>query len=567
MKLSLEFYNSYEEHITEIENVIINEYINKYKNGEYEKIFETDNRLDVILALSELRQNIISWYPFKKQCHILEIGGNLGEITGVLCDNAEKVVTVESSKIKAQAISKRHEDRENLEIIAGELENIKFEEKFDYIVAIGINENTIFNKLKELLKDDGVILTAFDNKFGVNYFSTIKSNGEDLITETTAQSLDNIDKVLNALEMKRKLYFVLTDYKLSNVIFSEQFAMTQENITRNITYNDKNDIKIYNQNDIYRKILEEKNADLFKIFANSFLLEIFKNEYIENGIKFISFSNMRKSQYRIKTIITDNEVIKSNMSLKSKEHINTIKRNIDCMNNNKLKTIDTYNENQIKSQFQDAKTLDNVIIEKLKNQEIEEGFDLILKFKKELIENLTIDENKENNAFDKFEIKYDEQDIQSLHFTPNGLFDLIFQNCFYINNEFYFYDQEWMEEKIPIEFILYRSIVYCEGIRKYIPTEELLDKLGITEKQEELFKQLDDKIQHEIRNDNIWQLNNSGINMKDMHIQILTLQHQINLSSIQNNELREENEELKKNYSSIVNSRTWKIIQHLKKSK
>ena len=294
MKLSLEFYSNEAENVTDIENEIINNYIKKYKYEEYDQIFETDNRLEVILALSELRENIISWYPFKKKCKVLEIGGNLGEITGKLCDNAERVVSIEKSKIKAEAIAKRHENKENLEFIVGKLEDKNYKEKFDYIVAIGIENNAILDKVKDLLNDDGIILTAFDNKFGVNYFSTIKSNGEDLITEKKAQSLNNINKYLEKLGMKRKIYFVLTDYQLANAIFSEEYAMIQENINRNITYNDKNDIKIYNQNDIYRKILEEKDIELFKIFANSFFLEIFKNEYIENGIKFVSFSNMRK---------------------------------------------------------------------------------------------------------------------------------------------------------------------------------------------------------------------------------------------------------------------------------
>ena len=262
------------------------------------------------------------------------------------------------------------------------------------------------------------------------------------------------------------------------------------------------------------------------------------------------------------------------MSFKSKGHINSIKRNIDCMRNNGLKTIDTYDNEQIKSEFQNEKTLDNVIIENLKNKNTEKAFDLILKFKNELMRNLKIIKNEGENAFDKYCIEYSIEDTKELHFIQNGLFDLIFQNCFYKNNEFYFYDQEWIEENIPIEFILYRSLVYSEGIRKYIPAEEILKKLEITKKQEELFKKLDDKIQNKIRNNNIWELSNSGISMKEIHTQILTLQHQINLSSIQNNEMREEYEklqsrfdEMKKNYDSIVNSKTWKIIKHFKKSK
>lgn len=40
-----------------------------------------------------------------------------------------------------------------------------------------------------------------------------------------------------------------------------------------------------------------------------------------------------------------------------------------------------------------------------------------------------------------------------------------FSKLLYIDNEFYFYDQEWEEDNVPIDFILYRAIKYFDRIK------------------------------------------------------------------------------------------------------
>ncbi len=73
MKLNLEFYkNDTEEILDEREKKII-EYINKYSPELYEKIFENDNSVETILALSSIRRNILNWYEMNRESSCLEI--------------------------------------------------------------------------------------------------------------------------------------------------------------------------------------------------------------------------------------------------------------------------------------------------------------------------------------------------------------------------------------------------------------------------------------------------------------------------------------------------------------
>ena len=68
-------------------------------------------------TFSAVRHNILNWYPFKKDCTILEVGAGMGSLTGMLCDKAKHVTSIEMSAARAEVIKARYQKRENLEII------------------------------------------------------------------------------------------------------------------------------------------------------------------------------------------------------------------------------------------------------------------------------------------------------------------------------------------------------------------------------------------------------------------------------------------------------------------
>lgn len=74
MKLNLDFYKEKEEVITEKEKQIIEEYIEKFDNKEYEEQFSPEITDKEIQILSSTSQNILNWYPFEKYQTVLEIG-------------------------------------------------------------------------------------------------------------------------------------------------------------------------------------------------------------------------------------------------------------------------------------------------------------------------------------------------------------------------------------------------------------------------------------------------------------------------------------------------------------
>lgn len=584
LKLNLTFYHERPEQLTEEEQKIIAEKIGRSESDE--ELIAQDPELEVVLALSQIRKNLLSWYPFPSTGTILEIEPNLGELTGLLCEKAQKVVSIEHSLAKAQAIKKREKNRENLEIIVGEIAEISLTEKFDVIVMVGILEKLstfyqgtveeFLNHITSFLKPEGKILLAMDNRLGIKYFSQTDKTGIE-ITNPVDTEFFTEKEILEYTQKSgfayTKTYYPMPDYKMPNVIFTEEKKMTINELERNIVYYGPDAIKFYPQNKAYQQIMQY-DPSLFKVFANSYLFEISKKPLETSEIQFISYANMRKPEYRIKTIMEKQFVYKYPANEKSVKHIEHIKQNIHLLKQQGIKTVDSFDETRIISQYTEAPTLDKIIVSLIEQNQKEEAIALIEQFKQELQEKLQVVTDHQNNVLDQYQISYQPEEIQSLTFLNYGLWDAIFQNCFYQDHGFYFYDQEWREEKVPLEFILYRGILYLGQPESLITKEELYEAFGIHNNEIHLFEQLDNQLQEKIRNPVMWKLHTQGTDVLQIKRNELTANHHINLLTQENkqkeeqiNEQNQELDKLRNSLKTMTQSYSWQITRPLRKLK
>ena len=253
---------------------------------------------------------------------------------------------------------------------------------------------------------------------------------------------------------------------------------------------------------------------------------------------------------------------------KAEAHINQIKRNIDIMNELKIKTLDTYENEKIISKYvENGKSYDKILLEYLEQENNEKFFSEIKTYQNritKILKNVDYVQIKENNVFTKYNVDCEEELLEKLHFVKHGLWDLIFQNAFYINNDLYFYDQEWYEENIPVEYIIYRAIAYFPNAHAYIPTNKLYETLEI-EKYIQIFQELDNKIQDEIRDNKIWECHNrtkTGQTLMDLYYNLqkeyvnYKKEHEnINIDELvkENEQLKNKNIELEKQKENFVN--------------
>ena len=168
----------------DIEEVLLDIAMN-HKPEEFPQLIHDQASWPILYHLSEQRENIIEWFPMKENAAVLEVGAGCGAVTGALTAKAKKVVANDLSKRRSLINAWRHREADNLEIVVGNFNTVadKINEKFDYITLIGVYEyaesytkekdpySVFLNKINGLLKEDGEILIAIENRLGMKYFS------------------------------------------------------------------------------------------------------------------------------------------------------------------------------------------------------------------------------------------------------------------------------------------------------------------------------------------------------------------------------------------------------------
>ena len=75
-----------DENMMKTESMLEKQIIELLHQGKTDK--EIMNKLKdpaVFQAFSPSRENILNWYPFKKEDVVLEVGAGMGAVTGLLC--------------------------------------------------------------------------------------------------------------------------------------------------------------------------------------------------------------------------------------------------------------------------------------------------------------------------------------------------------------------------------------------------------------------------------------------------------------------------------------------------
>lgn len=564
------------------------ELFEKNINSEIETTTGTNEGL-----LSKYKKNILNWYPFESESSVLELGGDFGDITEILTEKCKEVVTIEPELEKAKAIEENKNIKSNIEIITDNIKELKIFKKFDYIVMIGINEkiekiygeniklNEFIKKIEYLLKPTGKLLLAVDNKFGLRFFagdtenvlnkkfcSLIGYNNEEKKIETFTKNI--LQEILNNNGYKTNFYYPLPDYKMVDVIFSDEHLPTYTSIDKYYPYHTKKSTVIFNEIDVFREILKS-NKEMFSFFANSFLVEASKED-INYTFKYISFNNLRKDKYQLITKISEEYVEKDIANQEAIQHYDNIKNNIKLLKDSEIKTVDYIDNGKIRSKYIEQKyLLNNILVNLMENNKIQEFYKIIDEYIKLIEKNFYIEKNYSNTIFNKYKIDIDNQElIKNLHFVKNGLWDMTFKNCFFIDGEFLFFDQEWNKSNIPSEYILYRSLLYTVSLRRFVDINELYNRYKLT-KYLDIFKQLDDKIQEEIRDDETWKFYNQNniIDIENTQQEIKNLKTRNNAMQCEIDNLQNENEHIKieyKNYKEYIHSRTsYKIYKKFKR--
>ncbi len=262
------------------------------RTNDYSEILTNDNRWPILYHLSPIRQNIINWYPFKENASCLEIGGGCGAITGALCESLKEVKVVELSKRRASINFERHKNYDNLEIIVANLNDIKFDQKFDYITLNGVLEyagsftktndpyKDFLKQIKKYLKPDGKLIIAIENRYGLKYFAGAKEDhtAKEFDGITGYQGNKNIrtfgknefeDLLTQSGFPEQDFYYPHPDYKMPLEIYSQDWLPDADVLMSKTPNFDQERYDLFCEQEAYVGIIENNQ---FEFFANSFLV-------------------------------------------------------------------------------------------------------------------------------------------------------------------------------------------------------------------------------------------------------------------------------------------------------
>ncbi len=489
----------------DVEDTII-DILEKCAEEDYGEAVVSNFSWPVYYHLTPLRKNILNWYPFEKDKDILEIGCGLGSITNMLCDKAKSVTSVELSKRRATGTLVRCRKKENLEIIVGNLNDIEFEKKFDYITLIGVleyqgtyteSENPFVDflaKIKGLLKEGGKLLIAIENKYGLKYWCGAREDHTGVLFDSINQykignktaitfSKQELSNIANAAGFSyQHFYYPYPDYKMPNVVFSENEEFSIEKLANVAPYYiPDSKTLIANEKDMYQDLIMNKEMPFF---ANSFLLECSMDDVELGKIIYALMNNSRKKDMNVGTAFTsDGKVIKWNNQTNDLKHIEDTLNNLAIIEKHGLKIIPgKLVEGKLISEKINANTFEEYIVDAYLRKDADD----IVSYYDEIMENLNASADEvdaKNNVFLKLDFGKELNLLASQtdfgKIAKAGMYDMIPRNAFVIDGLLHWFDQEWTLENVPVMFLFYHAV--CETYFTHPWMENILNSKDVFE--------------------------------------------------------------------------------------
>lgn len=491
------------------------------RRDKSEELLKGSSQWPVLYHLSDIRENLLEWYPFRSDAKLLEIGSGCGALTGLFSKKVEAVTCIELSEKRSMINAERNKDRDNIKIFLGNFEDIKLEEKYDYITLIGVWEyaglyvndrdpySFMLKKIQEYLKPEGKIFIAIENKMGMKYLNgaaedhtgKMYSGINDYIGEKAVRTFSKpeIQKILgdNGID-NAVFYYPAADYKLPDVIYSDSVLPTAGDIR--YYKKDYSDCRVYNFYDAtaFDQICQD---EMFDYFSNSFLV-ICGDE--KEKLQYVKYNRLRKKEYRIRTSILMREdtqsVIQSPLETEAVSHISKLKDNekiwsgvlkgIECVHGtivNGCYQAPYINGMNLDVYFYQFRHCADTMIHKV-NDIFHEKF-----YPQE-------DQKREFYITKDFEEVFGKEGPKKSFSLAATNVDLIFSNIKLCQQgRLINFDYEWIFEfPIPYEYVLWRAAYllydkYAVYLIPQISKEDFLIKVGIAQENLSVYQKMEDK--------------------------------------------------------------------------
>jgi cytidyltransferase-like protein len=447
----------------------------------------------------ELPKALIGWYEFNRGKRALFISGGLpeGEVLFEMLQDAG----LEVDRIKLQILMETKD------------------KTYDYIIGFGALEKSgdpaaFLSVLKCLLAPSGRILLGLENRLGMRYFVGDK----DAFTGNCFDGIDNyffqdnlngekkgraytkaeVERMLDSTGFtSRRFYSVMPVLENPRLLFAEDYMPEEELDIRVDAQYRSPDTVFLDEEKLYRTMVEN---GLFHLMANGYLLEISADGQLSNMLT-VTSSLDRGREYAIYTTITRRgTVIKRAAYPEGISRIEQISENNNYLNARGIKTISgTVTDGVYEMPYIKAMTATEYFrklfwSDKEKFLSELDRFMELVDSSSEIKPYVEVDWEhfepnwKDSKPDDPNKYKWrnmafgsEEEQKELGLILRKGYIDLVCLNCFVMDGEFVFYDQEFVIDDLPLKALKSRTVdlIYNLDMDKVLPRKEIQERYGL----------------------------------------------------------------------------------------
>lgn len=367
-----------------------------------------------------------------------------------------------------------------------ELDVEKEQISYDYLISVADFEKTeepevFLQQCKKLLKPDGHLFLAVNNRMGIKYFCGDKDpysgrnfDGIEGYRRVTSNANDTfIGKCYNKYELEQLLqaagfekyqfFSLLTDLNNPSFLFAQDY-LPNEDLTNRVfpTYNDPSTVFL-EEAPLYKSLIEN---GMFHTMANAYLIEVTLGADL-CPVKQVTASMDRGHENALFTLLYPDKVIKKSPYPEGQEKIESLAKNESLLATHGIKTVSGKIVNAAYEMPFIHGKVGQLYLKELFYQDKELFIQTMDHFKDLILSSSEILEDEKLGPI-----------------LQHGFVDMVPLNSFYIDGEFVFFDQEFVEENYPAKAIIFRMIstFYASDAmaQKLLPREMLLERYGLS---------------------------------------------------------------------------------------
>jgi cytidyltransferase-like protein len=471
----------------------IGTYISRHSDNNYMDVIRKDTRLEISRYLSDIPNGLFAWYPFENNAEVLVVGGQFGAFLNSISRRCKNVVVVEKDEYRAHFTNKRFSNAKNVTVYNSDFIDYQRQSNYDFDYIIWAIDETIdtlskndyenyFLKMKSLLKARGKILAVIPNRIGVRYFcgerdtkSTIPFEG---ITDDHCGiyrfSRDELLSFLKDISLNSiKLYYPLPDARNVQLIYTDQYPPGSEIKERIKVYVSRNSERLLSEYKLFNIFAENK---VTATFSNHFIVECGNNVELSNVLYSAISSDRSRNRSFATNICSDGKVRKVPIYDEGVLGIEILKRNAAEQINRQIPSVKISIENNIAVMDKiEAPTLSNYIrtlVNDKDNYAVLKCMDMLYKYI------INSSEYTSDNGLSKLNENADWGPV-----LKKAYIEMIPVNCFFIDGDLLFFDQEYTMDNCPAGYVMFRAVNdiynFVPKIRKLISFEEMQSRYNL----------------------------------------------------------------------------------------